>query len=238
MKIQKLKLLVVLGLVILVGAGCNSGGTKNELDILPPGNHRAEILEVQQASNYTYLLVDEDGEEYWIAVNKQEFNEGDVIYHLSGMEMKDFESKDLNRTFKSIFFVQDISNAPIHEIQEMVGGQTEPMKPRLAKEEVSVEIPAGGISIGDLYANLEGYKDQTVIVRGEVVKINLAIMERNWIHIQDGTGDAAHFDLTVTTQHAPAKGDVVTYKGKVSINKDFGMGYFYELILEDAVVVE
>jgi hypothetical protein len=101
-----------------------------------------------------------------------------------------------------------------------------------------VETPEGGVTIGDLYANLEKYDGKEVIVRGEVIKFNLEIMDRNWIHIQDGTGDAEHFDLTVTTQHAPAKGDVVTYKGTVAVNKDFGMGYFYELILENAEAIE
>ena len=218
---------------------CNfGGGEKNELDILPPGNHRVKVVEVIQASNYTYLQVDEDGEPYWIAVSKGDFDEGDVIYHLTGMEMRDFESKELDRTFDVIYFVQDISDAPIYQTQQMVGGQTEPQKPRLSKEDVTVELPEGAVSIADLYANLADYEGKTVTVRGEVMKTNFDIMDRNWIHIQDGTGDEDHFDLTVTTKDTPQKGDVVTYRGKVSVNRDFGMGYFYELILEDAEVVE
>ena len=236
--IQKIRLLAILGLGVFFITACNFGGNKNELDILPPGNHKAEIVEVHQANSYSYLLLEEDGNEYWIAVNKDIYEKGQVIYHLSGMEMKDFESKDLDRTFESIWFVQDVSDEPIYDTQEMVRGQTEPQKPQLKKEEVSIDVPEGAVTIGELYANLDAYKDMEVTVRGEVIKLNMAIMDRNWIHIQDGTGDEEHFDLTVTTQHAPQKGDVVTYKGKVSVNRDFGMGYFYELILEDAVVVE
>lgn len=236
--IKKMKLFALLSLAVLFNAGCNSGGSKNELDILPPGNHRVEIAEVVQANSYTYLLVEEDENEYWIAVSKDEYKEGDVIYHLTGMEMRNFESKDLGKTFDLVYFVQDVSNEPIYNTQEMVRGQTEPQKPTLTKKDITVELPAGAVSIGELYANLDKYKDQEVVVRGEVIKFNLEIMDRNWIHLQDGTGDSTHFDLTVTTKHAPAKGDLVTYKGKVSVNRDFGMGYFYELILEDAEVVE
>ena len=236
--IKKIKLLAILGMAIIFNTACNSGGTKNELDILPPGNHRVEIVEVQQANSYSYLLVAEDENEYWIAVNKDDFQEGQTVYHLTGMEMKNFESKDLNRTFESLWFVQDISDAPIYGTQEMVRGQTEPQKPNLTKKEVSVELPEGGVSIGALYTSMAEYEGKVIVVRGEVMKVNMSILDRNWIHIQDGTGDEEHFDLTVTTLHAPQKGDVVTYKGKVSVNKDFGMGYFYELILEDAELIE
>jgi len=235
---QKIKFQAILALMAIYFTGCNFGGDKNELDILPPGNHRVKIVEVIQASNYSYLQVDEDGETYWIAVNKGDFKEGNTLYHLTGMEMRDFESKDLGRTFDVIYFVNDVSDAPIYETQQMVKGQTEPQRPVLSKKEVTVEIPEGGISIGELYANMETYKDKEVIVRGEVTKVNREILDRNWVHIQDGTGDDNHFDLTVTTLHNPEKGDVVTYKGKVSVNKDFGMGYSYELILEDATIVE
>lgn len=236
--IQKIKLLGILGLMIMVSASCNFGGSKNELTLLPPGNHRAEVVEVVQASSYTYLLLDEDGSEYWIAVNRDEYAVGDVVYHLTGMEMKNFESKDLGRTFEQIYFVQDIGDQPFGETMEMVKGQTEPQKPILKKMEVEVETPEGGITIGELYANMADYDGKTVIVRGKVTKVNQAILDRNWIHIQDGSGDENHFDLTITTLHNPEKGAVVTYRGKVALNRDFGMGYSYELLLEDAEAVE
>ena len=63
------------------------------------------------------------------------------------------------------------------------------------------------------------------MVRGQVTKVNLDIMNRNWIHIQDGTGDESGFDLTITTEDSPKIGDIVTFRGKVSLDKDFGSGY-------------
>jgi len=73
-----------------------------------------------------------------------------------------------------------------------------------------------------------------VLIKGQVTKVNRAIMEKNWVHLQDGTGDSGGFDLTVTTQEQVNVGDVVTFEGKITLNKDFGAGYSYEVIMEQA----
>ena len=61
-------------------------------------------------------------------------------------------------------------------------------------------------------------------------------MDRNWIHIQDGTSDNGNFDLTITTNEEVVVNDVVVFKGKITLNKDFGAGYSYEVIMEEAKV--
>jgi hypothetical protein len=67
------------------------------------------------------------------------------------------------------------------------------------------------------------------------VKYNEQIMGRNWLHIRDGSGTAGKDnDLTVTTADKAAVGDVVVVKGKVQVDKDFGAGYSYPVIVEDA----
>jgi hypothetical protein len=66
------------------------------------------------------------------------------------------------------------------------------------------------------------------------VKFSGGIMNRNWVHIQDGTKDNGKFDLTVTTQDSVKVGDVVIFEGKIALNKDIGAGYFYEILMEDA----
>jgi hypothetical protein len=62
----------------------------------------------------------------------------------------------------------------------------------------------------------------------------MAIMGKNWIHVQDGTEAAGNYDLTVTTQGTAKVGDVVVVEGGISLNKDFGAGYKYDVIMEDA----
>ncbi len=63
-------------------------------------------------------------------------------------------------------------------------------------------------------------------------------MGKNWIHIQDGTENNGNFDLTITTQQNVNTNVVVTFEGVVAVNKDFGSGYFYELIMEEAKIVK
>jgi len=122
--------------------------------------------------------------------------------------------------------------------EQTVMGKSEPQKPELEKIELEIELPEGGISIGDLYSQKERYNTKTVIVRGKVMKVNQAIMKRNWIHIQDGSGDENSFDLTVTTDELPSVGDIVTLKGVVAVDKDFGSGYHYALIVEEGEQID
>ncbi len=108
------------------------------------------------------------------------------------------------------------------------------IKPELEKKEISIEPAEGGITIGELFANRDSYADKTVLVKGQVTKVNRAIMDRNWVHLQDGTSDSGSFDLTVTTTEEVNVGDVVMFEGKIMLKKDFGAGYYYDVIMEEA----
>jgi len=95
----------------------------------------------------------------------------------------------------------------------------------------------GGKTIAEVYAEKDQLGDATIIVRGKVVKTNAEIMGKNWLHVRDGSGAEGSNDLTVTTAgELPKVGDTVLVSGKVSLNKDFGMGYQYPVIMEDAEV--
>ena len=95
----------------------------------------------------------------------------------------------------------------------------------------------GGKTVAEVYAEKDGLADATVVVRGKVVKTNAEIMGKNWLHVRDGSGEEGTNDLTVTTSGAlPNVGDTVVVTGKVSLNKDFGMGYQYPVIIEDGEV--
>ena len=77
---------------------------------------------------------------------------------------------------------------------------------------------------------------KTISAKGKVVKVNNGIMGRNFLHIQDGTGDAKTNDLAVTSKQTAKVGDQVTISGVVVINKDFGSGYSYPLLIEEASI--
>ena len=96
----------------------------------------------------------------------------------------------------------------------------------------------GGKTIQEIFAAQSKLAGKTIAVRGKVVKYNSQIMGKNWLHIRDGSGSDLNSDndLTVTTVNDAKLGDTVLVSGKVSTKKDFGAGYKYDVILEDAKV--
>jgi hypothetical protein len=95
----------------------------------------------------------------------------------------------------------------------------------------------GGKTVAEVFAEKDALADQQVTVRGKIVKVNPNIMGTNWLHVRDGSGEEGTNDLTVNTAGTvPGVGDTVLVTGKVALNKDFGMGYTYDVIVEDAEV--
>lgn len=235
--IKKLSFLV-LSLFILVS--CQPGPDKSKVSASDNAGG-SEIQEVLQTSSYTYLRVENQDVEAWIAVLKGDYNVGDMVWYDPGLEMKNFESAELNRTFEKIYFVEHISNQPIvHEMPvQNQGGVTgdKPQKPVLTKLNIAIEQPEGVVSIAELYKNRSQYAGKIVKVKGQVTKVNEGIMGKNWIHLQDGTADGENFDLTITTDDSPLVGEIITFSGTFNLNRDFGAGYTYEIILEGAVPV-
>jgi len=109
-------------------------------------------------------------------------------------------------------------------------GETQPT------QSTKIDPPTGGITIDELFKNRQKYDGQTVKVKGKCVKLNTNIMNRNWIHLQDGSM-TDESDLTVTTIDKVALGDIVAFEGKITLNKDFGAGYKYDIIMEDARIL-
>ena len=91
-------------------------------------------------------------------------------------------------------------------------------------------------SVAAINANMTNLVGQKVSAQGKVVKVNDGIMKRNFIHVQDGTGDANSNNLIVTSKQTARVGDEVTVSGVVVLNRDFGGGYSYPLLIEDASI--
>ncbi len=224
---------IMVGVILIAVPFINSKKDRKALD-LPPGTHEVTIAEVIQTNKYTYFLVEENDSEYWIAVTKREASKGDVIYYSNPLEMNNFVSKELGRTFPTIFFVQDVSEKPFPD-ENTASPQMAQKKPEIVKmDNVKIDPVKGGISISDLYDGQAKYAGKTVIIRGVVVRYNHMVMGKNWVHIQDGTESSGQFDLAITTKDSLAVGNTVTFTGAISLNKDFGSGYFYKVIMEDA----
>jgi len=90
----------------------------------------------------------------------------------------------------------------------------------------------------ELFSKRDQFSEKSIIVKGKVTKINNGIMDRNWVHISDGTQFEGKKSLTITTQASVNIGDIVTFKGTVILNKDFGYGYIYDIVLEEGELLE
>jgi hypothetical protein len=226
--------LVVVLAVVLFFQFRNS--SKN--DGLAIGVRKVKVKEVQQTSQYTYLFVAEGRNKYWCAINKAQVEVGKTYYWRTGMEMKDFKSRELDRTFPSIFFVEDFSEQPIlaESMQPQMPNATTGRQMIPLKEGIAVDKAEGGITIAELFANRNNFSGKTVKIKGEVVKYSPGIMNRNWVHMQDGTKDGSDFDLVVTTNDSVVVGSVVTAEGVVAVDKDFGYGYSYSVLVEEAKI--
>ena len=210
-----------------------------------------EVAEVIQGSTYTYLKVKEKGNEKWIAVTRQDAVAGDVFYYDQELQMNNFHSKEIDRTFEIIYFVNNISKTPLGTENEgtmgamgamggmggmMGGGQHSGKVNATQNSAIHLEKKDGELTIATVFANRNEYASKEFEIRGVVVKVNEQVMNKNWVHIQDGTADNGNFDLTLTTSDLPAVNDEITVKGKLTLNKDYGYGYSYEVIMEDATV--
>jgi RecJ-like exonuclease len=106
----------------------------------------------------------------------------------------------------------------------------------LATASPVVAVDAKASTVETLYAQKDALSGKRVQVSGKVVKVNNGIMGKNFFHLQDGSGKAGTNDLTVTTQETVHVGDQVVVTGLVAVNRDFGAGYSYPLIVEEATV--
>ncbi len=200
-----------------------------------------KVLEVIQVNAYTYLRVIENDKEKWVAVPTTKAKIGDVFFYKGGMEMANFESKELNRTFKSVIFLESISKNKIENKNNSFQHKELNLSKKSTPEKedsIKIEHSNGVMSISKLLEEKEKFKGQKVKIEGKVTKFNSQIMSKNWIHLQDGTAFNGKFDVTITSSEMVKLGDVVILEGIVSTNKDFGYGYFYDLIIENAVIVK
>jgi hypothetical protein len=196
------------------------------------GEHKVQVEEVLNTEKYSYLNVTEDGEKFWIAIPRKEIEIGGTYYYKGGLLKRNFESKEYNRVFETIYLVSDVSphsmSSGAAAVHEATGHGTHTHDP------IDVTPAEGSIQLSELFSNRNKYQGKIVQVTGKCVKVNPMIMGRNWVHIQDGSGDG--LDLTITTTENVQMDDIVSFEGIIALNKDFGAGYKYDIIMEQATL--
>ena len=194
---------------------------------------KGTIKQVIGAGKYVYLELDTSGGVVWAAVPKANVDKGQEVTVQQAALMQNFKSKTLKREFAEVWFGL-LAPGSVAATNKVADKQPEAVPTAPAKK---VAPPADGItSVADLFARAKELSGQQVTVRGKVVKFNPAIMNVNWIHIQDGSGtaEAKNNDITITSSDTTAVGNQITVTGIVVTDKDFGHGYKYSVIIEKA----
>lgn len=204
------------------------------------------VLETMDAGGYTYLHLDTARGPVWAAVDQTKVQKGAGTSVLVSVTMDGFESRTLGRRFDQIAFgtLQGTRAAPAHGTPDAAPHGSPHGRPHAA---ASVQTDAGpikvtragapeGRTVAEVFAQRAELDGKTVAVRGRVVKFLPGILGRNWLHVQDGSGSAERrdHDLTVTTSDMASVGDVVLVRGTARKDLDFGSGYAYGILVEQA----
>lgn len=207
----------------------------NEKSQTPQGIYYGKILEIKGAMGYKYLKVDENGTELWIAIANAPVAVGDRIGYDKRTVMKNFESKTLGQKFKEVIFASDVylpqkvvKPKSMKEMLDLNSAKKEPSKPFVKKDAYTIE---------EVHMWRKSLKGQTISLEATVYKVSHQIMKLDWVHLGDGTGNEKKLtdDLVFTATSSSIKaGDKVIATGKVVVNKDFGFGYFYKVLIQDA----
>ena len=212
---------------------------------VPPGMVRGEALETMDSGGYTYVFMDTGQDQRWVAALETPVAVGDIVQTDQGMAMNGFTSNTLNRTFNVVYFVSSLENlSGESQPTAQASGELPPGHPDIAGggAEVAavpdVEAFEQGKDIAYVHANKDELAGSEITLRGKVVKYNPGILGWNFIHIQDGSGDAAagDNDLIVTTKSSTEVGETIVLTGNIVLDKDFGAGYSYPVLLEDASI--
>ena len=200
---------------------------------------KGEVLEVKNVDSYSYLRLKTADGEVWAAVSKAPVKKGAKVTIENVMVMNNFESKSLKRKFDKIIFGSLGGKAAAGAGSSMTAAHSGAPKVDYAGD-VKVAKAGGpdGKTVAEVVTKSAELKDKTVQVRGKVVKFSASIMGKNWIHLRDGSGSAADNsnDVLVTTLDQANVGDVVLVKGVVRTDKDFGSGYSYKVLIEEAAL--
>ncbi len=226
-------------LLFILGSCENNSNPSNNSSEAQNRTPSFVVLETIDAAGYIYILGDENGSKRWFAIGAREVNEGDVLFYDNPLIMKDFYSKELDRPFDEILFLSRVAKTSNELMQPKMGTASKSSGKVITDQlDLQIEVPENALTIAQLFEQKESINGRKLKIRGQVVKFSPEIMNTNWIHIQDGTAFNGKYDLTLTSNEVVNVGDIITFEGVIAVNKDFGYGYFYELLLEDSKIIK
>lgn len=224
-------LLPCLFMIAILLSACKNEKQSKSIDV-PDGKEKITVTELINGNTYSYIKGNNENSEIWVAIRKQPIEIGKTYFYKDALPMKDFHSKELNRTFPLIYFLNSISSETSKKADLPHGSQMK--KPTAVKVEVDIKASEEFTNIENIYKKKDQLVNSIIKVKGKVTKFNKNILNRNWIHIQDGTEHNGNFDLTITSTQTVSVGEVIELKGVLITDKDFGAGYKYDVLLENA----
>jgi len=196
------------------------------------------VISTLDAAGYTYVEADIGTEKIWLAGPKTTLAKGSSITLNTSKPMHNFHSKTLNRDFPLVYFVDGFSAASASATSTALASDSphnaeQNRSPETITLSQPVERAKDGLTIAEIIAGKKDLSGKTVKVRGQITKFTANVMGKNWIHIIDGSTDK---DLTVVTKDNAEIGQIAVIEGNIVLDKDFGYGYFYELLVDNASV--
>jgi hypothetical protein len=200
-------------------------------------NISGKVLQTMNSGGYSYIYVEGKENKVWVAIPQTKVRVGDLMTFKPGMEMTNFPSSSLKRTFDRIIFSEGVVSSSGGKAPETSPGASGAVASG-GKIKVAKASGANAYTVSELFDKSAKLHKKKVVVRGQVVKVSANIMGKNWIHVQDGSGSAKKGtnNLVVTSGDIPTVGDVVTVSGTLFKDKDFGGNYKYKVIIENATV--
>lgn len=195
-----------------------------------------KVTDIVDVKGYTYAEVDTGKKKVWAAGPTTPLKIGDMVAFSTDMPMENFHSKSMERNFSMLYFIGGFitdKKTPASKSAAVTPPHGLMKQAQVSKPVKGVDKAKGGNTIAEIYTDKNKLNEKTIRVRGQVTKFASKIMGKNWIHIRDSS---TLDDLTVTTDSTVAIGDIIIIEGKLGLDKDYGYGYVYPLILEDASV--
>jgi len=199
---------------------------------------KGELIDTLNSGGYTYAQIKTNDGNVWAAGPITSVKKGDQISFNGRMPMQKFYSKTLNRDFDVIYFISAFTVNGKSAASASFPKNLDPHKNTNKNADdlilKSFSKAKDGHTIADVIKNKNKLIKQPIRVRGQVSKFTADVMGKNWIHIRDSSSKQQY--LTVTTNSTVALNDIITVEGKLTLNKDFGYGYVYDVIIENAKV--
>lgn len=235
------------------------GNKQANASIFPIQGKAKEVLD---GGGYTYVLIATTKGETWVAIPGTKVTVGEACTVTEGSVMQNFPSKSMDRTFNEIIFAPGLAGKNADLATAAPGGEAATKSATAEDFDKAIKTEGGAApgsgkavvpfadlkiakasggnayTVADIFAKGASLNGKKVKIKGQVVKFSPQIMGKNWLHLQDGSGDPKKntHDLVVTSMNKAEKGNTVTVEGVLAANKDFGGGYKYAVIVEDVTI--